>query len=165
VYDEKGRPIGEKDITTTEQDYIRQREIPGTETPGDSGPNFKEDCEGIVMNVGNTSRSGKFKCDLDPNPPINTPGETVDPEVKEDMYTDSNVEEVYRPYEPDPEPEPVVVRDRFNTSSGSLRGKGLEFTLPQLEGMSFSQLKAAKSKCGSCKSAGLINVLLGRRSG
>jgi hypothetical protein len=130
-YDEKGRPIGERDVTTTEQDYIRQIEIPGTETPGDTGPNFKEDCEGIVMNVGNVSKSGKFKCDLNPNPPINTPGETVDPEVKEDMYTDSSVEEVYRPYELDPEP--VVQRDRFSRDSGSIRGKGFELKLPSVD--------------------------------
>ena len=157
-YDEKGRPIGERDITTTEQDYIRQIEIPGTETPGDPGPNFKEDCEGIVMNVGNVSKSGKFKCDLNPNPPINTPGETVDPEVKEDMYTDSNVEEVYRPYELDPEPEPELVDINFDLGQGSIKRNDFSIDLPDvnLPSLGLDQLNILKKKCGGCKQRGLI---------
>ena len=161
VYDEKGRPIGERDTITTEQDYIRQKEIPGTETPGDTGPNFKEDCEGIVMNVGNVSKSGKFKCDLNPNPPINTPGETVDPEVKEDMYTDSNVEEVYRPYEPDPVPDPVPDPEpvfEFDLGSGRKKKKQFDLELPEvnLPSLGLDELNILKKKCGGCRQRGLI---------
>ena len=95
-----------------------------------------------------------------------------DTSICDDVQNISNTVTEYKPIEPEEEititeeeEEPVIQRDRFNTSSGSLRGKGIEFTLPQLEMMSLPQLRAAKSKCGRCKSAGLINVLLGRRSG
>ena len=88
-----------------------------------------------------------------------------DTSICDDTQNISNSVTEYRPIEVETEEEittteveePVVQRDRFSRDSGSIRGKGLEFTLPQL--------RAAKSKCGKCKSAGLINVLLGRRSG
>tara|TARA_R100000742_G_C4274138_1_gene93982 strand:+ start:108 stop:1751 length:1644 start_codon:yes stop_codon:yes gene_type:complete len=90
------------------------------------------------------------------------PTEVPTNEVLSDQYI-TNLREPYieeeiieeEEYNPNP----------FGLSGGSLKGKGFEFTLPQLEMMSLPQLRAAKSKCGSCKSAGLINVLLGRRSG
>ena len=96
-----------------------------------------------------------------------------DTSICDDTQNISNSVTEYRPIEVETEEEittteveePVVQRDRFSRDSGSIRGKGLEFTLPQLEMMSLPQLRAAKSKCGKCKSAGLINVLLGRRSG
>ena len=97
-----------------------------------------------------------------------------DTSICDDVQNISNTVTEYKPIEPEieeeititeEEEEPVIQRDRFSRDSGSIRGKGVEFTLPQLEMMSLPQLRAAKSKCGRCKSAGLINVLLGRRSG
>ena len=97
-----------------------------------------------------------------------------DTSICDDVQNISNTVTEYKPIEPEieekititeEEEEPVIKRDRFSRDSGSIRGKGIEFTLPQLEMMSLPQLRAAKSKCGRCKSAGLINVLLGKRSG
>lgn len=168
VYDEKGRPIGEKDIITTEQDYIREREIINeTQIP----PNWQDCYENGVFQTGKIVGSGAnaIKCEMDPDPQP-----TPEPTIETDEYTDTNVEEVFRPYEPEPtpdpepipDPEPVVVVDRFNTDSGSLKGQGLELQLPQMSMPDLQALfkqKTGKS-CSGCQRARMIDVILGRRS-
>ena len=174
VYGPDGNIIGYNDITDTIITNTGTRNTPGTtkvitEEPNETPPNWDDCYKNGVFQTGAIVGEGvnAIKCELKPDPGPNPGGDPIieqtQPVTEEHMYDDVNTETVFRPIEV--EEEPVVQRDRFNTSSGSLRGKGLEFTLPQLEMMSLPQLRAAKSKCGKCKSAGLINVLLGRRSG
>ena len=173
VYGPNGEIIGYNDITDTTVTNTGTRNTPGTtkvitDEPNETPPNWDDCYKNGIFQTGEIVGEGvnAIRCELKPDPGPNPEGEPIieetQPVTEEHMYDDVSSNTVFRPIEVE---EPVVVRDRFNTSSGSLRGKGVEFTLPQLEGMSFSQLKAAKSKCGKCKSAGLINVLLGRRSG
>ncbi len=132
VLDDNGNVIGYRDITTTTTTNTGQREVPAVADTPDDGPDFEEDCKGIVMNVGNISRSGKFKCDLDPNPPPNTQVDPPEPTIETDTYDDVTEDVVFRPIETPPVEEPVIQRDRFNTDSASLTGKGLDLPLPRV---------------------------------
>ncbi len=165
--------IGTNTIKDTTITNTGTRNTPGTtkvitDEPNETPPNWDDCYKNGIFQTGAIVGEGvnAIKCELKPDPGPNPEGEPIiektQPVTEQHIYDDVNTETVFTPIEVE---EPVVVRDRFSRSSGSLKGKGLEFTLPQLESMSFSQLKAAKSKCGRCKSAGLINVLLGRRSG
>lgn len=173
VYGPNGEIIGYNDITDTTVTNTGTRNTPGTtkvitDEPNETPPNWDDCYKNGIFQTGAIVGEGinAIKCELKPNPGPNHGGEPVieqtQPVTEEHIYDDVNTETVFTPIEVE---EPVVVRDRFSRDSAETRGKGLEFTLPQLESMSLPQLRAAKSKCGRCKSAGLINVLLGRRSG
>ena len=160
VLDDNGNVIGYNDITDT---TITNR---GTMTPPsppspppNDRPSFKEDCEGIVMNMGNFSKSGFYKCDIDPSPPNPNPSPSIEtPEDLTHSYDDVTTSTVFRPIEKDlPEPIPESASDLFNLSGGKIRGGGMkidwDLSLPQF-GPKFnkwvSDLTKSGKKCGNC---------------
>jgi len=76
--------------------------------PPNDRPSFKEDCEGIVMNMGNSSKSGFYKCDIDPSPPNPNPSPSIEtPEDLTHSYDDLTTCTVFIPiqqYPPYPLP-------------------------------------------------------------
>ena len=88
----------------------------------------------------------------------------------DDVYSYSNQEiaSEYFPGTPPPiipEPTPKFSGGFVDSSAYEKKQLKGEFNLPNLKNMNIDQLQIAKKKCGNCKSAGLINRLLGRRSG
>jgi len=65
----RNKPIEESTTTRTEVEKVD----PVVTKKKDDGVSFSDDCKGIVMNQGNTSKSGKFKCDTKPTPSTPTP--------------------------------------------------------------------------------------------
>jgi len=160
VLDDNGNIIGYNDITDT---TITNR---GTMTPPsppppppNNRPSFKEDCEGIVMNMGNFSKSGFYKCDIDPSPPITTPPAEIEtPEDLSHSYDDLTTSTVFRPIEqttPVETPEPEPRKSRFITGGASIYKKPVnwDLTLPQT-GPKFDawlrNLSLTGKKCGNC---------------
>ena len=146
--------------TTTPQDGTMQQPTPPP-TPPDNRPDFKEDCEGIVMNLGLSSKSGYYKCDIDPSPPITTPPAEIEtPEDLTHSYDAITTNRVFTPIEPEPpvetpEPEPEPRRNRFVTGGASIYKKPVnwDLTLPQT-GPRFDawlrNLSLTGKKCGNC---------------
>ena len=142
----------------------------GGGTPPNNNPN----------NLDQDELNKRFKdhCELNPDDPVcdnfyNREPATV--ATDDDVYSYSN-QEIASEYfpgtvpdtVPDPVPDPVPKPfsggfvDSSAYQKNQLKGK---FSVPNLKNMSIDQLRIAKKNCGSCKSAGLINRLLGRRSG
>jgi len=161
VLDDNGNIIGYNDITDT---TITNR---GTMTPPsppppppNNRPSFKEDCEGIVMNMGNFSKSGFYKCDIDPSPPITTPPAEIEtPEDLSHSYDDLTTSTVFRPIEQDPlEIIPESADDLFNLTGAGKTRDGFKLPLPTLNfsdlirkgGQWFEPLigKSGKRGCG-----------------
>tara|TARA_R100001530_G_C4310343_1_gene152842 strand:+ start:65 stop:1555 length:1491 start_codon:yes stop_codon:yes gene_type:complete len=162
VFDEKGNLIGYNDITDTKITNLGTREIPVTPTPPSppTPPNWDDCYVNGVFQTGTTVGEGEnaIKCemketDTDPDPEPIPPS----PSIEEHQYdvTDQNV--VFRPIDPPEIIEELDRPDRFNTSSGALKGKGLEFDLPS---MSLPQLRSARKKCGDCKQRDLISRMI-----
>ena len=157
VYDEQGRPIGERDITTTEQDYIREVEVPVVnETP----PNWQDCYENGVFQTGKIVGSGvnAIKCEMDPDPQP-----TPEPSIETDQYTDTNVEEVFRPYEPDititeEEEQPEDPIFEFDLGGGRKKKREFDIELPDipLPQLGLDQLNILQKKCGGCRQRSLI---------
>ena len=144
--------------TTTNQQGTRPQPTPPSPPPNNR-PSFKEDCEGIVMNMGNFSKSGSFICDIDPSPPITTPPAEIEtPEDLTHSYDDIAINKVFTPYEPEtpvetPEPEPR--KSRFTTGGASIYKKPVswDLTLPQTGPVFDAWLKNLSltgKKCGNC---------------
>ena len=141
VYGPNGEIIGYNDITDTTVTNTGTRNTPGTtkvitDEPNETPPNWDDCYKNGVFQTGAIVGEGvnAIKCELKPNPGPNPGGEPIveqtQPVTEEHIYDNVNTETVFRPIEVE---EPVVVRDRFNTSSGSLRGKGLELQLPSVD--------------------------------
>jgi hypothetical protein len=108
-------------------------------------------------------------CELNPNSPKcdkfynRKPATDVN---EDDVYSYSN-QEIDSQYFPgtDPVPDPPKRFSGGFDGGGGYKSNQLGFEIKGLDNMNLNQLRRAKKKCGDCKSAGLINVLLGRRSG
>lgn len=138
------------------------------DTGGGTPPNNNPD------NLSQEELNQNFKtfCELHPDSPkcdkfYNRQPSTVVND--DDIYSYSNREmnvENFPPPPPLPTEVPTVFTGGFVDSSANqtnqLKGS---FEIPNLRNMNLDQLLIAKKKCGGCKSAGLINRLLGRRSG
>jgi hypothetical protein len=162
VYDDNGVAIGERDIITTEQDYIREREITGDPTPPPP-PNW-DDCyingvfqTGMVVGEGPDA----IKCEF--RDPDDTPPDPVEPTIETDQYTDTNVEEVFRPYEPDittteEEEQPEDPLFEFNLGGGRKKKRGFDIELPNipLPELGLEKLNILQKKCGGCRQRSLI---------
>ena len=160
VLDDNGNIIGYNDITDktiTNRGTMTPPSPPSP--PPNNRPSFKEDCEGIVMNMGNFSKSGSFICDLDPSPPITTPPAEIEtPEDLTHSYDDLTTSTVFRPIEENPPvetPEPEPRKSRFITGGASIYKKPVnwDLTLPQT-GPKFDawlrNLSLTGKKCGNC---------------
>ena len=161
VYGPNGEIIGYNDITDTTVTNTGTRNTPGTtkvitDEPNETPPNWDDCYKNGVFQTGAIVGKGinAIKCELKPNPGPNPGGEPVieqtQPVTEEHIYDDVNTETVFRPIEVEEE-EPVVQPDRFNTSSGSLRGKGLDLPLPSVD---LSQLIRTATGWFEPKSAG-----------
>jgi len=162
VYDDNGRPIGEKDIITTEQDYIREREITGDPTPPPP-PNWNDCYINGVFQTGMVVGEGPdaIKCEF--RDPDDTPPDPVEPTIETDQYTDTNVEEVFRPYEPEittteEEEQPEDPLFEFDLGGGRKKKRGFDIELPDipLPELGLDQLNILQKKCGGCRQRSLI---------
>jgi len=160
VLDDNGNVIGYNDITDTTITNTGTMTPPSPPSPPPNDrPSFKEDCEGIVMNMGNSSKSGFYKCDIDPSPPNPNPSPSIEtPEDLTHSYDDLTTSTVFRPIEQNPpEPIPQETTSRFNLRSASKKKGGLtidwDLSLPQF-GPKFnkwvSDLTKSGKKCGNC---------------
>lgn len=163
VVDENGVVIGTQKVIQTTITNTGQREVPAVVNTPDDGPSFEEDCRGIVMNVGNISRSGKFKCDLDPNPPPNTQVDPPEPTIETDTYDDVTEEIIFTPIEEEPLDPPVVEEPEdplfeFNLGGGRKKKRGFDIELPNipLPQLGLDRLKILQKKCGGCRQRSLI---------
>ena len=130
----RNKPTEESTTTRTEIEKVD----PVVTKKKDDGVSFSDDCKGIVMNKGNTSKSGKFKCDTKPDtPPPPTPpnpepsknientDETttkiVDNKTKESSYVPNPVE----PY--------VSSSSRNQSGTSKVRGGKLKIKIPTID--------------------------------
>ena len=138
------------------------------DTGGGNPPNNNPD----GLSQEELNQNFKTFCELNPNSPKcdkfynRKPATDVN---EDDVYSYSNqeIDSQYFPGTvPDPDPVPESFSGGFDGGGGYKRNqlKG-DFKIPNLNNMNLDQLLIAKKKCGSCKSAGLINRLLGKRSG
>lgn len=161
IYNEDGSIKGTSFRTPTTTTFTGTETIENVEetppSPNDR-PDFKEDCEGIVMNMGNSSKSGYYKCDTAPSPPSGgtTPPGVIEEDITNtDTYSTVNYDERFEPVVPEPIPESAS--DLFNLSGGKIRGGGMkidwDLSLPQF-GPKFnkwvSNLTKSGKKCGNC---------------
>ena len=128
--------IGTDTITNTKTNFQGNKPAPPPPPPPPDGtPDFKEDCEGIVMNIGAYSKSGYYKCDTKPTPIGGGSTEIVPPEDDTHSYDELSTNTVYTPNDiPPPPPPPVETvpeprKSRFVTGGASIRKGGFDLDL------------------------------------
>ena len=145
----RNKPTEESTTTRTEIEKVD----PVVTKKKDDGVSFSDDCKGIVMNKGNTSKSGKFKCDTKPDtPPPPTPpnpepsknientDETttkiVDNKTKESNYVPNPVE----PY--------VSSSSRSQSGTTKVRGGKINLKIPTIDIGAIFEPKSARGGKG-----------------
>ena len=145
----RNKPIEESTTTRNEVEKVDPVVTKGK----DDGVSFSDDCKGIVMNQGNTSKSGKFKCDTKPDtPPPPTPpnpepsknientDETttkiVDNKTKESNYVPNPVE----PY--------VSSSSRSQSGTTKVRGGKINLKIPTIDIGAIFEPKSARGGKG-----------------
>ena len=138
IYNEDGSIKGTSFKTPTTTTFTGAETIENVEeippSPPNDRPDFKEDCEGIVMNMDNISKSGFYKCNTAPSPPgggTTPPGVIEEDITNTDTYSTVNYDERFEPVEPTPIPEGAS--DLFNLRGASKNKKGFELPLPTLD--------------------------------
>lgn len=165
ILDDDGNIAFYDDITDTQTNFQGNKPAPPPPPPPPDGtPDFKEDCEGIVMNIGADSKSGYYKCDTLPTPPGGTPTEIETPEDDTHSYDTTTTNTVRTPVETPPvETVPEPRKSRFVTGGASIRKGGFDLNLQlqfpdwqdmgdivrRAKGMIFTRSGRCKSGCAT----------------
>ena len=146
----RNKPIEESTTTRTEVEKVDPVVTKGK----DDGVSFSDDCKGIVMNQGKTSKSGKFKCDEAPTPPPTPPTPPNPGPDKNIENTDETTTKIVdnktkeSNYVPNPVEPYVSSSSRSQSGTTKVRGGKINLKIPTIDIGAIFEPKSARGGKG-----------------